>query len=231
MKLIKKLISVIVIAIFSILGCSGHMAQHYYTRQPPGTSNYEIFVKVDKEFSDVDKLSIDKAISQWNYVLNSHYTLKVVDWNFDATALKDGKFLPRNAYYIVSINNKQFEDVKKELSFNPEDKNKFILAFAILGGTIVYINKDRVGADDVYPITMHEMAHIFGAKHDGFRLMNNYYSKEKFQCVDWKTAEQVANFLHLHINDLNWCFYIDDFEEVGVDVETLPPAMTQWEIK
>lgn len=216
MKKLKHFLSILFVSFCSLLGC-GYLPHYYYTVQPNiGQTNYIIYVKVDREFSDTDKLAIDKAIFQWNYVLNGHYKMEVVDWEYDATEIQNGTKFPNDAYYIVKINSKQFEEFKKY--FKEEDKKKFVLAFAnTVGGTIAYVVRDRLQQDDVYYILMHELAHMLGAQHDNFRLMNPYHTHERFQCVDWKTAEQVAKFLGLNVNDLNWCFYLSDFDTIKAE--------------
>lgn len=212
MKKLRRLLSILVVTFCGLFGC-GYTPQYYYTRQPNiGRTNYIIYVKVDKEFSDMDRLAIDKAVSRWNYVLNGHYKLEVVDWNYDATEIKNDKLYPIDAYYIVKLSGEQHKAFVKYLKV--EDQKKFVLGFANVGGTVAYLVRERLQQADVYYVLMHELAHIFGSNHDGFRLMSPHYNKTNFQCVDWKTAEQVAKFLGLHINDLNWCFYISDFDEV-----------------
>lgn len=211
MKAIKRLLSILAVAFYGLFGC-GYTPRYYYTRQSAiGQTNYVIYVRVDKEFSDMDRLAIDKAVFQWNYVLNGHYKLEVVDWDYDATDIKTEKVYPIDAYYIVKLTTEQYQPFIKYLK--KEDQTKFVLGFAGVGGTVTYLIRDRLQQEDVYYVLMHELAHIFGSNHDGFRLMNPSYNKTDFQCVDWKTAEQVAKFLGLRINDLNWCFYISDFDE------------------
>lgn len=205
MKKIKRFLAALMLAFFGV-SC-GYTAPYYYTRQPiPDAPALIMEVKIDKEFSDSDKREIDKALMQWNYVLNGHYQFKVVDWNYDASALHDPKVYYRDAFYFVKITG----DESNNYNIKKDNKDSYVLAFAGIGGTITYVIRERLSVGDVYFTVMHEIAHMLGADHNKFRLMNPSFNHTDFQCVDEKTAVQVAKFLGLKLTDLNWCFYLSD---------------------
>lgn len=206
----KKIKRFLISLFFAFFGTScGYVPKYYYTRQAvPDTPTLIMEVRVDKDFSDSEKREIDNALYQWNYVLNSHYQFEVIDWNYDATKLQNHEAYYNDAFYFVKINSKQLEkfDIKKD----PDNPKPFVLGFAGVGGTLLCVVADRLTQGDIYYVMMHEIAHLLGANHNKFRLMSPYLNYTDFQCVDEKTAIQVAKFLGLHKDDLNWCFYPSD---------------------
>lgn len=200
-KLLRKLVIFICLAICS---ACGYTAPYYYTKQQThGAGTTFIYVRVDKEFNDQDRIEIDRAIMQWNYVLNEHVILHITDWEYDASALKKKTVAPdQNHLYFIKV----LSQIGEKLYDGVRDKN-IILAFAQIKGNLLYVFRDRVvDQDQLYGIMMHEIAHIFGAVHDGKKLMSPHYSNSKYKCVDYATVAQIAKVLNLTVYDLNWCF-------------------------
>lgn len=157
-------------------------------------------VWVDKNFGTADQLAIDDAIHQWNYAMNGYVVLKVVDTNFDMEVDKITQQVAQGGWLFMRIrsDNKMIPDQK--------DKGYWTIGFTErLGGSHMYLVRDRIQNEDVFGITLHEIGHLMGSDHVGERLMYPHYSRARFQCIDYDTMKTVAKWWHLDLNKLNYC--------------------------
>jgi hypothetical protein len=74
-----------------------------------------------------------------------------------------------------------------------------------IGSPIVYLVRDRLQNEDIYYVTLHELGHALGARHDADGLMYRYYRREVWQCVDRLAIRQVASYYHWDIHTVNYC--------------------------
>lgn len=72
--------------------------QYVYVNGEVGDGSKVINISVDRNFGEADLVSIDRAINQWNYVLNGNIRLEVGGGGWDFLKIKDGHF----DYDIVS---------------------------------------------------------------------------------------------------------------------------------
>lgn len=160
-------------------------------------------VYIDKDFSKSDKEVIMKVIAQWNYVLNGYIVMHVTDVEFNMDVATMQQAINGKAYLILKIDSNNIS-----LANSTESTNKKTLGMVNkIGGNWMYLVRDNIPDQELFFIILHEMGHLFGAKHTGIYLMNTNYNRDYFQCIDKETMIQVANYYTLSINDLNYCTY------------------------
>lgn len=162
---------------------------------------------VDTTFSTMDKTAIDDAINAWNYVLNGYIILKVESWDFnmEVEVLKD--VIYRHGLVIMKVASSNSIIPTQN---NSESKT---LAWANdIGGTKIWVVRDRFYQPDTFPIMLHELGHIFGADHEkevpenkNF-LMYPKYERGRWNCVDGRAMEKAANYHLLPPERLNYCY-------------------------
>jgi hypothetical protein len=200
MKLLLR--CVLAAFLLSVFGCglASHLGEYHYTHISAVAGNGEVFsVYVDKYFGEADKISIQQALDQWNYVLNGHAKFVIVDDQFDMDPSILQMIVNKNAFLILKIT-----------SANPIVPNigpgYWILGFVpVIGNHWIYLVRDRMNNNDIKYITMHEVGHALGAKHTDSGVMFKYYLPEEYQCVDYSAAKQVAAWYHWDVNELNYC--------------------------
>ena len=154
---------------------------------------------IDKNFGAADRISIDDAVRAWNYSMNGYVVLRVVDWDFDMEVNKIVRSVSQNGWLFMKIG-----------SDNPlvpsNDKGYKTIGFCErVGGHHLYLVRDRLQNEDVFGVTLHEIGHLMGSEHTGERLMYPHYTRARFQCIDWATAESVAEAWDLDASKLNYC--------------------------
>ncbi len=177
-------------------------AQTYRYSQVPA-AGYTLRVKpiwIDNTFSTNDKLAIDDAISQWNYVLNGTIVLQVMSYDFDMEIESIASAVNNHGLLIMKIT-----------SDNPMvDGPKTAAWVNELGGYKLYVIKDRVPGDMVKGVMLHELGHALGARHqDGNTLMFEKYDAKKFTCIDYATVKQVSSYQMIQLDHLNYCIYMN----------------------
>jgi len=191
----------------SLFGGSKAMEPAHYTNRPhfQGTPRRAIPVVVDKNFSVNDKKSIDDAINTWNYVLNGHIVMKVEGWEFDMEIDVLQNIISRRGLIIMKIDH-------DNPVVNDDPKQPTLARANDIGGNKVWMVRDRFESEDVYPIMLHELGHIFGAEHEedkpeniGF-LMYPHYIRGKYNCVDERAMKRVAQFQMIMYDQLNFCY-------------------------
>ncbi len=218
MKAIIVILIAIIVAIVAF-GCATtlnpvlpRLGQYHYTHVPvhQGEPIRVIPIWVDKNFGEADKLEIDNAVNAWNFAMNGYVKLNVVDYNFDmevdkiVTQVKQGGWL--------------FMKIKSDNKLIPSQSTPGFWTIGFceqIGGHHMYLVRDRLGNDDVFGVTLHEIGHLMGSGHVGQRLMYPHYSRARFQCIDYDTMVKVSNFFDLELDNLNYCV---DGEPVQVEV-------------
>lgn len=155
---------------------------------------------IDKHFGEADRVAIDDAVMQWNYAMNGHVVLKIVDTNFDMEVPKIQEQMREGGWLFMKIEstNKMIPDRK--------DKGYWTIGFTErLGGSHMYLVRDRLRNEDIYGVTLHEIGHLMGSDHVGERLMYPHYTRARFQCIDYDTIKTVAKWWNLDVNGLNYC--------------------------
>lgn len=184
----------------SMISCCGlikdnHLGQYKYTLKKSYTEKpiREIPIWIDRDFGNSDLIAIDDAINKWNYVLNGHIHLYIIDINFYTDPAKISEQQKLNGWIILKTNHNH-NDVKKAIGF--VDK---------INGNYIYLVRERLTNEDIFGVMLHEIAHLLGAKHNSQGLMYKEYNRTKYQCVDFDTMEEVADAQNLSIKDLNYC--------------------------
>jgi hypothetical protein len=232
MRVALAIVLLIVSVILGTIGCAhiwGNptdppMGHYYYTERPvsPDPPKRVIHIWVDKNFPDYDQKSIAEAVDNWNIALNGRIKLQIVDTQFDMEVDKIVTQVKENGWLFMKIDSSNpIIPAEKEPGF-------VTIGFADrIGGTHMYLIRDRLNYWDVKGITMHEIGHLLGSDHTGKRLMFPHYTQARFQCVDWDTISQVAKYQGLDVDQLNFCLDRDDTEsqipvhDAGVESKTV----------
>jgi len=180
------------------------LGEYSYVRKDAylGTPLRVIPIWIDKNFGAGDQLAIDDAINQWNYAMNGYVVLKVVDTSFDMEVDKITKQVAEGGWLFMKIDssNKIVPDHKDK------DKGYWTIGFTEkLGGSHMYLVRDRLRNEDVFGVTLHEIGHLMGSDHVGERLMYPHYGRARFQCIDQETIKAVAKWWDLNYGVLNYC--------------------------
>ena len=157
----------------------------------------EIWVWIDKDFAAPDQEGIIQAVTSWNQSLNGFIKLQVANPNSSQPWRPEQ---PRDVDWIVTkvaAGDVHFPLVKPDV--------RVLACVDVIGGHNIYIAKEIVMDDDIYYISMHEMAHLLGADHKGDSLMYPLYDKDRFHCIDPLTTLQVALYNNLPPANLNYC--------------------------
>ena len=192
-----------------IAGCAGlamnpaqpKLGLYHYTHVPvyEGRPVREIPIWIDLNFGEADKVEIDKAVDAWNFAMNGYVKLKVVDTKFDMEIPKIVEQVNKGGWLFLKI--------KSDSTLVPiNDKGYWTIGFCEqVGGHHMYLVRDRLGNDDIYGVTLHEIGHLMGSGHVGNRLMYPHYSRARFQCIDYDTMVKVSSFFDLKLEHLNYC--------------------------
>lgn len=188
-------------SLFSVVGGCTFPYPYHYTRLAPTpvVNQLQYPVYIDKNFGSADQLSIANAVDQWNYALNGHLKLVIVDHTFDMQDDRLRAAIKRDAFLILRINSSNpliptVEPQHWALGFTPS-----------LGNHWVYLVRDRLENEDVEFITMHEIGHALGAGHTSSGLMYKEYSPDTYRCIDFLAVQQVARYQHWDVATLNYC--------------------------
>lgn len=183
----------LILVLLMFIVCCGAKEKRYTTNDKMSEIR-QIEVRVDKMFTDKDKVSIDKAINQWNTALNGSVVIKVVDNNFNMDLGVMEEVLKNKGLLILKL--------RSDSTLIIEDKGRTLAFTDKIGGNILYVIEDRV-KDDLEGIVMHEMGHIMGVTHKGSGLMQPSYMKEDYRCIDKVTIEEVERVTG--VRGMNYC--------------------------
>lgn len=212
MKNLGQFVFLLCVAI-CFFGCAtGHLGMYQYTHAVPVTQWTEVMpVYIDKDFGDADKVNIARALEQWNFAFNGNARFELVSDRFDMaqeSVLRDVQ--AGRAFVIFKVNgNNPIVDASDDIvrKYKPGATGKDLSwGFTTsVGDHKVYLVRDRMGNDDVFYITMHELGHALGAEHTAEGLMYKFYTREQFQCVDRLAIEEVALYRHWNTRTVNYC--------------------------
>jgi len=191
------------------MSCLGHQPLPYhYIRVAEGAMVpwKTIPIYLDKQFGQADLLAIDDAINAWNYALNGYVKLRVVSTSFDLEPEVIKQCLAGGCWMIMRIDSSNpMVDDGPTVNGQPAAKT---LAWANdVGGNRIYMIRDRIDNKWMMGVSLHEMGHLLGAKHDNVYLMQAHYNWEDTRCVDYYSIKLVAEYQHLPLGRMNYCIY------------------------
>ncbi len=175
-----------------------------YTRFPVSATipNRIIPVYIEASFGNEDLLSINDSIDRWNYALNGYIVMKVVGIHSDFSDDERVQVYARHGLLIHKTNTSDPAIPKQKI-----EGNVTIAWTNRINGHEIYLVRDRLGRDDIFPVMLHEIGHYLGADHSHDGLMNPQYSMAEYQCIDQPTIKQVSKANGLDSTVLNYCLY------------------------
>ena len=181
----------------------------YYTHNTTNISSpiKIIPIYIDKDFGPADKTSIYDSVVQWNFALNGYIKLEVKDTNFDMDPRIVRWILNGNGWMILKVDSSNSIVTSLDAKQGPKNGNKILAWANEIGGNRIFIIRDRIDNKWVTGISLHEMGHLLGAKHDNAYLMQPTYHWEDGRCVDYEALKLVAEYQHIPIQKLNYCTY------------------------
>ena len=210
----RKLVFLITL-IISILFLNCHLVQYKYDytnnrAQPSVPTKRTIPIYVDKEFSTQDKLAIDNAIGQWNYVLNGQIVLKVVSYSFDMEPAVIRQAQRENAFLFLKVTSDApgIPDDMPPAKCRITPNCGLTLAWTDrIGGTIMKVVRDRISGEDVEYVVLHEIGHLLYLSHvpEKDSLMYARYDRFRYLCIDRDSALKVSKTYGLDFNHMNYC--------------------------
>jgi hypothetical protein len=190
----------------SLMACQSSFALEYqYTTVSPGVNAPRriIPIWIDGDFGTADQVAIGDAVSAWNHALNGYVVLQVVDNNFRMEPSKIVLQVRQGGWLFLKI-----KGDNPIIPVPPVVGEKVVGFTNMIGGTHLYIIRERLYNEDVFGIALHEIGHLLGAGHKGDKLMHPQYTRVRYQCVDKETMQQVAEYQHLDAEHLNYCVEI-----------------------
>jgi hypothetical protein len=200
----------------AIFGMNCNYIQYKYTyttNMAPLTTVTKRFVPiyVDKTFSTDDKLAIDNAVNQWNYVLNKQIILKVVSYDFDMEPELIKKAQLEHGWLFLKVNNDNLtipDDLPLQQCLHTVGCKPTLAWSDRVGGSVVKVVKDRVSTEHMETVMLHEIGHLLYLAHDKDdinSLMYPNYNKLRYLCVDHNSVVKVATYYNLDITTMNYC--------------------------
>ena len=179
-----------------------------YTHHVSHASQTEIIrLQIDPAFSDRQRSDIVRAVSQWNYVLNSHMRFEVTSGSANFLAVSKSADAHRTWF------------VARQMGGSESGRRDFTNLAVTIGTSsgVVALYVDRVPTwMDPFRIVLHELGHTLGLQHDSrSHLMSAHYWGDDQKCIDLVTVEQLSAILHLPRDELNWCTDWDGGRDVS----------------
>ncbi len=194
------ILALLVFLITLIGGCIFRGENFRYTEKAGIGFRREIPIWVDVKFGEADRISIEEAIGRWNYVLNGSIRLRVVDLQFGMEDWKINRQIRERGWIFMKLRGDDISIPKLNGEYQA------IGFVESVGGSHLYLIRDRMRNEQVFGVTMHEIGHLLGAEHVGNRLMSPHFSMRGNQCIDYDTVLAVSKYQGIGIEDLNYCY-------------------------
>lgn len=190
------------IAVLSI-SCVSSLGRYQYTLNQYNHDSVvrDIPVLVDLAFDSNDQKTIKSVIDEWNYAMNGWIHIHIVGYIF-----VDKNELYKNHTGWLFIKALPTDQSTIEHDKNQIDGYKSLGFVNYIGGNQLSIVRSRIDGD-ITEIMRHEVGHLMGAIHDASGLMDPYFNKLGYQCIDKKTIEEVSKAQILPIETLNYCTF------------------------
>ena len=176
-------------------------------------------VYIDQAFGESDRVAIADALTQWEYALNGYMTFKTQYYDVEHGAvdtLRD--VVDGRAWMFLKINS-----TNPLVDFHDMPKVHALAFCERVGGSLIYMVRDRVPNDNVKGVMMHEIGHLLGAQHwdEDDDLMNPIYREANSQCIDKHTLQQVSEHLHIPVQNMNYCVYTYEKQKPDEEITTV----------
>lgn len=184
---------------------------YQYTHNPihqVDSGTQDIPVWIDKNFGEEDKIALDDAIKQWNFVFNGYVYVHIVNSHFNMEIEEIRKVYQLNGFMILRVDSATCDFIPEVRP--PATGRTLAWTIGVGEGHKIFIIRDRInGTNMLRGVALHEMGHLFGSDHieNEYSLMKPYYDPNIYTCVDEYTAKAVAERRYLPFEKLNYCVY------------------------
>lgn len=164
-----------------------------------------IHIWIDINFGAADLVSMEDALNQWSYALHGYFEFKIESTSFDMEDDVLRRVASGDGWVFLKI------DSTNEMVGHQDHGKSKVLAFTEkIGGSHLYVVRDRIKNEQMTGIIMHEIGHLLGAEHrsEEDNLMYPAFRINNSRCIDKLTLEQVAHAQRLSMAGLNYCVYI-----------------------
>lgn len=191
-----------IIFLACFVNCTTVPKPFYYTGSNSSKSITMRTVKIwiDRDFGDGDLIAIDNAIKQWNVALNGWIILEVMPQRFNMEEDIIKRSSGGEGWLIMKIDS-------SNPMVNDDSSGKVLGMTNDIGGSRMWIVRNRLPNEWVTGVTLHEIGHLLGARHQGDGLMRPDFFIDSAGCVDYDAAEQVADYLNIEVNQMKYCIY------------------------
>jgi hypothetical protein len=203
----RWLAGIFFLLIMSLMLCGIGCGPRYWTyrqgKLPEHLVVQEIPIWMDNSLLMSQREGIIEAAGEWNKVFNGQIILQMQPVLNRVEVLKKLDEVDRTGTGWVIISSTE----EMLIAEGYIDEGDGVLAYVYrLGGNLMVIVRDRIGARDFKLIVMHEIGHLLGANHvNAMSLMAPHYGRDQINCIDKVTVAQVARFNRLKFETLNYC--------------------------
>lgn len=204
--MLKKLSALLALVLCAqVPACQSRVSNYTHVKNVSGDGTTEGVVFISNEFNQKERKAIEEAIETWNYVLNGYHRFVVQKSNIPVNDEQSYMSFISGGFTVQKVWAGNEDYITKDDITGERIK---ILAWVDkVGGSRVWVVKNRVVTEDVYYIMLHEIGHVLGARHVGRQsLMSPLYERLSYSCVDLESVKQVAARVRAPIEELNHCY-------------------------
>ena len=161
----RKLLAFIIVIFLILVGCTKPTPLLFPVLSSGGES-VQTNVYIDYRFSEPEETSITNALKSWECSLNYKIRFKIhYDTHYEYFEAADKKDL---FIWKVDSKNEHIIEADKKLEQGDDRTDRFVVGLFLIGTkhpSVILLRMDRIGTDDIWTISIHEIGHFLGLGH------------------------------------------------------------------